>query len=188
MNWPFGSLQMFGYDAIVIDPPTQFELYSEKGAKKSAASHYKLMSWDDIAALPVGHLARANAIILLWACAPTLRKSLALLDGWGAVYKTELVWRKLTKNGKPRMGPGYRGRTLHESVLLGVFGDGEQIHKPFPSLFDGVAREHSQKPIEFYDIVRAKTPGLSRCDVFSRETHEGFDAFGDEAGKFDQAA
>lgn len=188
MTWPFAPLPTFGFDVLVIDPPTEFELYSDKGATKSAAAHYKLMSWEDIARLPIGHLARANAIVLLWACAPTLRKSFALLDAWGALYKTELIWRKLTKNGKPRMGPGYRGRTLHEPILLGVFGDGEQIHEPFPSLFDGEAREHSRKPIEFYDIVRVKTPGLTRCDLFSRETHEGFSAWGDETTKFDKAA
>lgn len=188
MTWPFAPLRMFGYDVIEADPPTEFALYSEKGNAKSASAQYEIMSWDALNALPVGHLARANAILLLWYCAPSLPQSLRLLDAWGAVYKTNLVWRKLTASGKPRMGPGYRARTLHEGVLLGVFGDEYQNHKAFPSLFDGVAREHSRKPDEFYSMVVDKTPGLDRCALFTRESRPGFDCWGKEHGKFNQAA
>lgn len=185
MTWPFGSLRMFSYDVIVCDPPTEFVLYSEAGNKKSASAQYDTMPWNEIASLPVGQLGRANSILLLWACAPTLPKSLELMKAWGAKYKTELIWRKVTKNGKPRMGPGYRARGLHEPVLLGVFGDERQIHAPFPSLFDGIAREHSRKPDKFYSMVAEKTPNAFRCDLFSRQTHPGFDGWGKEHGKFD---
>ncbi len=186
MTFPFTPLQMFGYDVLVVDPPTEFDLYSAAGNKKSASAQYAVMSWRDLAAMPVGHLAKA--ILLLWACAPTLPQSLDLMKAWGALYKTELIWRKTTKNGKPRMGPGYRARGLHEPVLVGVFGNEWQTHAAFPSLFDGVAREHSRKPDEFYDMVATKTPGLERCDLFSRQSHPGFAGWGNEHGKFDQAA
>lgn len=188
MTWPFGNLQMFGYDVIVIDPPTRFELYSDKGNKKSAGAQYELMSWEAIAALPVGHLARANAIVLLWACPPTLNKSFKLLDAWGARYKTELIWDKRTKNGKRRMGPGYRSRGMHEPILLGVFADERQIHAPFHGAIEGLAREHSRKPDSFYQQVIERTPGLSRCDLFARQSRDGFDVWGREASKFDKAA
>lgn len=92
ITWPFAPLRMFGYDVIVIDPPTRFELRSAKGAGKSAASHYRLMSWEDLAALPVGQLARANGVLLQWCCAPTLPQSLKLMERWGAAYRTDLVW------------------------------------------------------------------------------------------------
>lgn len=180
MSWFFEPLNPFGYDVVVVDPPTTFDLYSDKGSEKSAGAHYDLMSWDELERLPVGHLARANAVLLLWACAPTLPKSLRLMEAWGARYKTELVWRKVTRSGKPRMGTGYRARTMHESVLVGVFGDERQIHDAFPSVFDGVARAHSQKPIEFYKMVQFKTAGMDRCDLFARERHSGFDGWGNE--------
>lgn len=188
MTWPFGSLQMFGYDVIVCDPPTRFELYSDKGNAKSAGAKYKLMPWQEIAALPVGHLARANAILLLWACPPTLDKSFDLLRAWGALYKTELIWDKRTKNGKRRMGTGYRSRSMHESILLAVFANEHQIHAPFHGAIEGIAREHSRKPDSFYDQVIQRTPNLARCDLFARQTRDGFDAWGDEATKFDKAA
>ncbi|WP_281015481.1 MT-A70 family methyltransferase [Rhodoplanes serenus] len=85
------------------------------------------------------------------------------------------------------MGTGYRVRTLHEPILVCITGN--PTHRPFPSLFDGVAREHSRKPDEFYGVVRRCTPGaLVRADLFSRETREGFIGWGDEHRKFDGAA
>jgi N6-adenosine-specific RNA methylase IME4 len=48
--------------------------------------------------------------------------------------------------------------------------------------------EHSRKPDEFYKIIIDKTPGQTRCDLFSRQTRPGFDGWGNEAGKFDAPA
>jgi len=197
MKWPFEPLRLFSYDVIVIDPPSPFETYSAAGKSKSGAGHYDVMSWEEIGAMPFGHLARCNAIALLWACPPTLHYSFRLLEQMGAKFKTELVWRKVTKSGKPRRGTGYRAAGYHESVLLGVFGDEYQIHLQFPSLFegielvgegevfDGIVREHSRKPDEFYEMVAERTPNAFRCDLFSRETRPGFDGWGREHGKFD---
>lgn len=52
--------------------------------------------------------------------------------------------------------------------------------------FEGEAREHSRKPESFYDMVIAKTPQLARCDLFARQTRDGFDTWGNERTKFDQ--
>jgi N6-adenosine-specific RNA methylase IME4 len=91
------------------------------------------------------------------------------------------------------MGPGYRVRTMHEPVLVCTAGN--PAHRALESTdiydirFDGIAREHSRKPIEFYDHVTACTPkALRRADLFSRETRPGFDGWGNEATKFDEVA
>jgi N6-adenosine-specific RNA methylase IME4 len=179
-SWFFEPLPMFGFDVAVVDCPTPFELYSQKGNKKSASAQYETMSWEDLAAMPVGHLMRANGILLLWACPPTLDKSIDLLKGWGAIYKTELVWPK------GRMGPGYRSRGMHESILLGAFGDERQIHKAFYGVVEGKARQHSRKPESFYRMVVDRTPGLDRCDIFARQSRPGFSTWGHEATLFDE--
>jgi N6-adenosine-specific RNA methylase IME4 len=190
--WPFGHLQMFGYDVIVIDPPWNYQLRSEKGQAKSAHAHYQCRDLAWIKALPVGQLARAKTLLFCWATAPMLPEALEAMAAWGFAYKTQLVWRKVTPSGKPRMGPGYVARTLHEPVLVGAIGRGTQ-EGALPSLFDGVdlfdgiAREHSRKPDEFYELVRRVTPDATRCDVFSRETRPGFDGWGDEVTKFNEA-
>jgi N6-adenosine-specific RNA methylase IME4 len=145
------------------------------------------MALDDIKALPVGHLARQDAILLLWSTGAMLPEALDVLHAWGAKYLSQIIWRKVTKNSKVRVGTGYRVRTCHEPVLLAGFG-GRQNHKAFPSIFDGLAQEHSRKPDEFYDMVLHRTQGLDRCDLFSRETRQGFDGWGNEHGKFDEVA
>lgn len=178
-DWFFDPLPMFGFDVVDADPPTEFKLYSENGNLKSASAQYGVMSWEDLAKLPVGHLVRGNGIITLWACPPTLNKSMWLLEQWGALYKTELVWPKR------RMGTGYRSRGMHESVLLGVFGNENQIHDAFYGEIKGRARGHSQKPKEWYEHVVKKTPGLERLCLFSRENHAGFTHWGDEVGLLD---
>ncbi len=187
MTWPFGNLRPFWYDVIVVDPPWDFRNYSDAGTKKGADPHYDVMSLADIKALPVGHLARGDAILLLWSTGAMLPQALDVLAAWGAKYLSQIVWRKVTKNAKVRVGTGYRVRTCHEPVLLASFG-GRQSHKAFPSIFDGLAREHSRKPDEFYQLVGDRTPGLDRCDLFSRETRPGFDGWGNEHGKFDHVA
>lgn len=186
MTWPFEPLRMFGYDVIEADPPWTFDLYSEAGEEKSAQAHYSVLPLSAIKALPVGHLVRSNGILLLWATIPMLPEAIDTMRAWGAEYKSHIVWRKVTKNGKPRIGTGYRVRSMHEIVLLGAFGKA-QIHQAFPSLFDGEGREHSRKPDEFYELVKAKTLGLARCSLFTRETRKGFDGWGLEATKFDPA-
>lgn len=103
-----------------------------------------------------------------------------LLDAWGFTYKTELMWRRMTPAGKVRMGPGYRARTMHEPVLVATMGN-----QAFPSCFDGVAREHSRKPEEFYALVDARFSGAVKADLFSRQARPGWDGWGNEAGKFD---
>jgi N6-adenosine-specific RNA methylase IME4 len=185
MSWQFGALKMFGYQVLAIDPPWPFELRSEAGNEKSASAQYRTMTLHEISALRVGELARGDCLLLLWSTTCLIPRAIAVMESWGFAYKSEIVWRKVTKNGKPRMGTGYRVRSMHEPVLLGTLGNPE--HKPFPSVFDGVAREHSRKPQSFYDLVERCAPKLSfRADVFSRETRAGWDSFGDECGKFDR--
>lgn len=181
--WQFGALRTFGYDVIVCDPPWDFELYSEAGEGKSAKAHYQTMPLAEIEALRVGDLARGDCLLLLWCCEwipPVARQR--VLDAWGFTYKTSIVWRKTTKRGKVRMGPGYRARTMHEPVIVATVGNPQ--HKAFPSVFDGVAREHSRKPDEFYGLVEASAPSAVRADLFARQPREGWSVWGNEAEKF----
>lgn len=189
MTWPFAPLSMLGCDVIVADPPWDFQNYSAAGTAKGADPHYTVMPLGDIKILPVGQLARGDCLLLLWTTGWAMATGQAheVAKAWGFKPVSEVCWRKLTVNGKPRMGTGYRVRTLHEPILVCTLGN--PVHKPLPSLFDGVAREHSRKPEEFYEIVRNCTPiAMCRADLFSRETRLGFAGWGNERTKFDDAA
>lgn len=185
MTWPFGSLRQFSYDAVVADPPWSFSLYSDKGEAKSPQAQYRCMDMADIEALPVGHLVGANSWLFLWATAPLLPEAIRVMSAWGFTYKSTIAWRKMTRNGKPAVGPGYIARTMHENVLIGAIGSPE-YRKALPSVFGGLRREHSRKPNEFYDLVdRFCSPHARKLDLFSRQTRPGWISWGDQATKFD---
>lgn len=186
-DWQFGPLQMFGYDLLVVDPPWDFENYSDAGTGKGADPHYDVLPIDKIKAFRMGDLARGDCLMLLWATGCMLPQCMDAMRAWGFTYKSEIIWRKVTRNGKLRMGTGYRVRTMHEPILVGTMGN--PLHKPFPSIIDGIAREHSRKPDEFYRMVDRYAGRLSfRADVFCRQSRPGWASFGNEATKFDAEA
>jgi N6-adenosine-specific RNA methylase IME4 len=186
-GWPFGDLAMFGYDLLVADPAWDFENWSDKGTLKGADPHYRPMPIEEIRALPVGQLARGDCLLLCWATGPMLPQQIATVEGWGFTYKTELVWAKTYPSGKPRMGTGYRARSLHESVIVATIGAPQ--HKPFRSLFSGIAREHSRKPEAFFRMIDECCPRLlDRAELFARQRRPGYAACGNEITKFGEAA
>lgn len=188
MDWPFSPLPMFGFDAVVVDPPWDYDLYSAKGQGKSQHAHYDVMSDEEILNLPVGLLVGADSWLLLWTVAPKLPLGVKCLDAWGFRYVTTVAWRKVFVSGKPAMGPGYVARTLHENVLVGAAGR-PQHRKALPSLFEGVRREHSRKPDEFYALIDGFLPAhYRRADIFSRQSRPGWSGWGREATKFDPEA
>ena len=182
----FADLPLFGFDVISCDPPWTFVLRSAAGEAKSAQAQYACMPLADIKAMPIGHLVGANSWLFLWATAPMLPHALEVMAAWGFTYRTRLAWRKLTPAGKPRLGTGYVVRTLHEDILVGAIGS-PTYARALPSLFDGVAREHSRKPDEFFALIEAFAPGARRLDLFSREKRLGWTGWGAESAKFDLA-
>jgi N6-adenosine-specific RNA methylase IME4 len=84
---------------------------------------------------------------------------------WGFKPISEIVWLKRYPSGKARIGTGYPVRTMHEPILVCTVGNPR--HHPFPSTFDGVARGHSRKPDEFYDLVLSYSRRPSGVPIYS---------------------
>lgn len=187
--WPFGDLEPQAYHLVMVDPPWRFELYSEAGEEKSAQAQYATMSFDDIMALPVGDLARSDCVLWLWATAPLLPAALECVRRWGFDYATSGVWVKRTVTGKMRWGTGYRLRSCHEPFVIAVRGE-PKTKRDIPSVIDGLAREHSRKPEAAYAMAERmlEHPAPRRADLFSRQRRAGWETWGHEAGKFDEAA
>ena len=145
-----------------------------------------VMTLAEIMELPVRELLKDDALVYLWTTGPLLHEAITTLKAWGITYAAHFAWRKVSRNGRMLWGTGYWARSCHETVLLGTVG------KPacfsLPSCFDGVRREHSRKPENFYHMITERTPGLRRADVFAREKREGWDVWGDEVEKFSPAA
>ncbi len=211
--WPFGGLERWGYDLVMADPPWRFELYSERGEAKSAQAHYGTMSMAEIADLPVRDLGRPDCLLWLWCTWPLLADQMRIVEAWGFRYVTGGAWVKRTVNNRLAFGTGYRLRSACEPFLIGVSGSPETA-RDVRNVVEGLAREHSRKPVEAYvaaerlmlgEHPRSEPASLSESnerselaslseskasprrrfvEVFSRESREGWDAWGNEAGKF----
>jgi N6-adenosine-specific RNA methylase IME4 len=185
MNWPFHDLRPLAYDLIMADPPWSYELWSRAGEGKAPQAHYDCMDLEDIMALPVGQLGRGDCLLWLWATHPMLRQAFEVLDAWGFTFVTSGVWVKTTRHGKLSFGTGYALRSASEPFLIGRFG-APRTSRSQRTVLMAPAREHSRKPDQAYVAAEALAiDAMRRADLFSRETRDGWDSWGFEAGKFD---
>jgi N6-adenosine-specific RNA methylase IME4 len=145
------------------------------------------MSLDETAALPVNQLMRGDAWIWLWCTWPRLRDGFTILDAWGFKYCTGGSWHKRTKNEKLAFGTGYIMRSASEPFMIGSIGAPRTYSRSVRNAIDALAQRHSEKPDEAYAACEKLFGGVRRLDMFSRKTRPGWIAWGDEAGKFDEA-
>jgi N6-adenosine-specific RNA methylase IME4 len=177
-------MRPFAYGLIVADPPWDFVTYSDRGQKKGPASQYSVMSMDEIKALPVGHLAGGDCLLWLWATNPMIDQQIEVCRAWGFRFVTCGVWIKRTKTGKLNFGTGYRLRCSSEPFIIATNGN-PPTARDVRTVIEGPIRGHSRKPDEAYAIAEHLAGNVLRADLFSRETRPGWDAWGNESGKFD---
>ena len=185
-RWPFGDLPMFHYGLILADPPWYFRNYSAKGEEKNPVAHYDCMDAASLAALPVNQLAAPDCAMLMWATAPMLPEAITLLKAWGFTFKSAGAWAKQSSTGeKWAFGTGYCFRSAAEFFLLGTIGKPRIISRAVRNLIVAPVREHSRKPDDQYAMAEQLFAG-PYLDLFSRQSRPGWDAFGNEAAKFDE--
>jgi N6-adenosine-specific RNA methylase IME4 len=172
------------YSTIVIDPPWPMEKIERDVRQKQVAFEYPTMTEDQLKDFGsvVNGMAHDECHLFMWTTQKYLPLALELLDVWGFRYVLTMVWHK--SGGFQPVGlPQYNC----EFVLYARRGSPKFADtKAFNCCFEAPRREHSRKPDEFYDLVRRVTDG-SRIDVFSRERRGGFDQYGNEADKFEEA-
>src|SRR5512138_2705679 len=104
------------YGAHCSDPAWPF---GDKlpGEKRGAVKHYAVMSLDDIKAFPQP-LMLDDSYLFLWRVASMVEEAYEVVRAWDFVPKTELVWVKLTRTGKPHFGMGRTLRAAHETCIV----------------------------------------------------------------------
>ena len=189
-SWPFGDLQMFGYRVILADPAWPFENYSAAGENRNPKRHYPTMSIEQIAELPVGHLADRNCALFLWVTDPLLDRGIEVLKHWGFRYVTvAFTWAKRTRTGADwHLGTGYYTRANPETCLLGIAGQmGLPKSRSVRQLIVEPVREHSRKPDRVRSDIEAMFDG-PYAELFARSRRPGWDSWGNDTDRFEAAA
>lgn len=169
------------YDVILADPPWAFRVYNKDIGMRTAKSYYSTMNLNDICSLNIP--AADNAVLFLWATFPVLKEAFLVIDAWGFEYKTNAwIWVKANRSGLGYfMGMGYYTRTNSEPCLLCTKGKpGRPIDKGVLSIIYAPVRKHSQKPDEQYSKIERLYPGKHYLELFARQKHPGWHAWGNE--------
>jgi N6-adenosine-specific RNA methylase IME4 len=163
------------YRCIVADLPWPYEKRDEDPSHR-AALPYLTGSIADFCKLPVPSIAAPDAILWLWTTNHHMREAFEVLDAWGFEQKTILTWVK----NHFGCGDWLRGQTEH--CLMAVRGEPIVTLGNQSTVLHAPVRAHSQKPVEFYDLVESLCPAPRYADLFSRYQHnEKWDCHGDEA-------
>lgn len=184
------------YGAILADPPWSFVSWSENGEGRSAKRHYGTMDVKEMVRLPVSDLAAKDCALFCWATWPQLKSALWLMSAWGFEYKT-CAFNWIKGNGTqielfddeiiPSMKMGYWTRSSSEVCLLATRGKPKRLNADVRQGIIAPAREHSRKPDGIHSRIERLVAG-PYLELFARAPRTGWTVWGNETGKFKEAA
>lgn len=167
------------YRIVYADPPWSYNdttlVPHRKGLPAGdAREHYPTMDLAAICAIPVKQWIEDNAVLFIWATAPMLEEAFEVVRAWGFEYKASFVWDKIKHN------MGHYNSVRHEHLYICTRGSCQPDKQ---QLFDSVqsierSDKHSQKPVEFYDIIETLYTHGRKLEMFARVAREGWDVYG----------
>ena len=190
------------YGLILADPPWAFQTWggtAQTPTQKKGADHYPTMTLDQMLALPVADFAAKDCALAMWVVGSHLDAAIDLGRGWGFRYTSDLFfWAKLRlvdalqidflkdDIAEPPITMGHSTRKQMEQCLLFTRGKPKRHAKDVRQLIVASKRGHSRKPDEQYSRLERLFGDVPRAELFSRTTRKGWDAWGNEVGKFEK--
>jgi N6-adenosine-specific RNA methylase IME4 len=162
------------FHLVYADPPWDIA----QGGNRGAVRHYDLMTLEDIKGMgqAVKDLASPDSALLLWVTNSALPAGLAVLEGWGYRYVSNVAWDKYY------MGLGNYIRNSHELLLLGVRGKVQVKYRGQRSVLHFPRMDHSVKPAEMYPMIERLFDG-PYLELFARDrpnSHADWSIWGNE--------
>jgi N6-adenosine-specific RNA methylase IME4 len=187
---PFAGLKQNFYSVVLADPPWPFATWSHKGQGRSGEAHYQTMSHKELCALPVKELAAPDSVLLIWIVQTQIPQALKVVSAWGFSLKSvAFIWKK--GSGLPlfpddvvhQMGMGKWTRAEFEQCWLATKGNPKRQHADVRQVLTEKRREHSRKPDGIHERIE-RLVGGPYIELFARQRRLGWDAWGNEVGKF----
>uniref|UniRef100_A0A6M3MER9 Putative methyltransferase n=1 Tax=viral metagenome TaxID=1070528 RepID=A0A6M3MER9_9ZZZZ len=176
------------YRVILADPPWEGQ---DQGTRMSPAytggqrsvAHYRTLPIEVIKGLPVDRLCQDDALLFLWRLGCMQEEALTVAWKWGFDIKTEIVWCKVSKTGRPRFGGGHYVRNAHEVCLVGARGRAARLirDRSVPSWFTAERGDHSRKPAACYELIERLAEG-PRLEMFATSVRAGWTSWGAKIG------
>ena len=169
------------YQIIYADPAWEYNT-KECLAKTSILNgelntHYSTMTLKDLKALGVQSISDKNCMLFLWVVSPMLKEGIEVMEAWGFKYATiAFIWHK------QRTNPGHYTMSECEICVVGKKGKipnprGSRNERQFLS---ELRTKHSKKPNEIRNRISKMFPEQTKIELFARQRHEGWDAWGNE--------
>ena len=181
------------YEIIYADPAWKYgskELYGDKTKEGKRENRfrklermYDTMSLNDIKKLPVKNMIGKNAACFLWVTDSHLKEGIEVLESWGFKYKTVAFnWIKKTNKGNTYVNFAPWTLKSSEICLLGMRGTMGKLKtdNTVRQLIEAERTKHSRKTMEARKRIERLFADANRIELFARENHEGWDAWGNE--------
>ena len=161
------------FNVIYADPPWE---YKNSGISGAAANHYPTMPTEEICNIKVP--SAENSVLFLWVTNPFLKEGIQVCERWGFEYKTNIVWVKETA------GQGFYVKGQHELLFIAVRGN----FRPDDSIYirsvvEANRQTHSEKPMQFYEIIEKLYPNGKYLELFARSKRPNWEGWGNELSK-----
>lgn len=171
------------YTLIYADPPWTYRDKANDG-ERGASHKYQTMSIHDICRLPVWDLAAENCLLAMWWVPTQPAEALKVMDAWGFRLMTMkgFTWHKTNRHkGNSAIGMGHMTRANSEDCLFAVRGKlPERLDASICQHVTAPRMEHSAKPPQFRDLLVRLLGDVPRCEMFSRDSVQGWDMWGNE--------
>lgn len=178
------------FDVVLADPPWSY--YGQQDKWAAAAKFYNTATDEAVASLPVPDLLEDKGILFLWATSPRLDVAMTCIAHWGLHFRgVAFVWVKARKDGMPIGAQGVRPSIVKPTAEYVLAASRVSKGRPMKLADEGVPnvilapkRAHSQKPDQVVQSIDRLYPDASKLEMFARTERAGWDAWGNEVGKF----
>ena len=175
------------FRTVLADPPWRFINATGKVAPEHRRlNRYTTMAVAEICALPVHKIVEEPAHLYLWVPNALLPDGLRVMQEWGFTYKSNIVWRKIRKDGgSDGRGVGFYFRNVTEMLLFGVKGKNARtsnLGRTQVNYIESRKREHSRKPDEQYMLIEGCSSGPF-LEMFARGPRKNWTVWGLQANE-----